>query len=114
VVDEPTLPVRYRPTRKRSAARALRAVLVGLLWLLLAGLVAMSVVWLLPERQAGPAKETPATVIASVKEPSKPPRMTARPAVPAKMTSSESNDSKSGCRSWLRIAANNPGSRFRP
>ena len=83
VVDEPTLPVRYRPTRKRSAARALRSVLFGLLWLLLAGLVAMSVVWLLPERQAGPAKETPATVIASVKEPSKPPRMTARPAVPA-------------------------------
>ncbi len=53
--DDPTLPVRYRPTRKGKSARLLRSFLFGALWLLLAGLVAMVVVWVLPERETSPS-----------------------------------------------------------
>lgn len=54
VTDEPTLPISYRPTSSRAAFGALRSVLFGLLWLLLAGLVAMLVIWMLPERPLHP------------------------------------------------------------
>ncbi len=62
VADEPTVPIVYRPAKTKASVGFLRTVLFGLLWLLLAGLVAMAVVWILPERQAPP----PAPVAAPV------------------------------------------------
>jgi hypothetical protein len=51
VIDDPTMPIAYRPAPTRSWFRVVRTALYGLLWLLLAGLVAMAVIWVLPERQ---------------------------------------------------------------
>ena len=63
VADEPTLPVRYRPTRKRSAARAPASGFVWSLWLLWRGLSRCLWCGFCPNARRGPAKETPATVI---------------------------------------------------
>ena len=62
VADEPTVPIAYRPAKTKASVGFLRTVLFGLLWILLAGLVAMAVVWILPERQAPtPAPVAPPT-----------------------------------------------------
>lgn len=82
VADEATLPVRYQPTRKGRAARTLRSLLFGLLWILLAGLVAMSVVWILPEHQTVPVKDSAPQVTVTTKEPPRPPRSSVRPVSP--------------------------------
>ncbi len=82
VADEPTVPIAYRPTQSRAAFGVLRSVLFGLLWLLLAGLVAMLVVWLLPERPIHPSlpQVQPPSVTPAVRtEPARTLRPSARP-----------------------------------
>jgi len=78
VADEPTVPIAYRPARPRSMFRLLRSLLYALLWLLLSGLVAMAVIWVLPDRPLPTAVVTiPPVLPPSRSEPAK----VARPVV---------------------------------
>jgi hypothetical protein len=78
VADEPTVPISYRAAKPRSIFRLLRSLLYALLWLLLSGLVAMAVIWVLPDRPLpGPAVTTLPVLPPSRSEPTK----ASRPAV---------------------------------
>lgn len=94
VTDEPTVPIVYRPARTKASVGYLRTALFGLLWLLLAGLVAMAVVWILPDRQAPP----PAPVASPMTAPRTEPLRATRPSgkmsqAPTAVTSAAPNQS---------------------
>lgn len=89
------MPIAYRPAPTRSWFRVVRTALYGLLWLLLAGLVAMAVIWVLPERQAERQAASDVPALAPRPEPAQPSRLRLRPR-PGPVSSSTPASASSG------------------